>query len=156
VSEQVDHADYDSGGIFLLREVKKKENCSSKVEKIDFHKSSYKSREWASRPCWVQFFQHFLQEIFSLIIRSWKITANWNCLNLVKLIRHMLELSQPWFLNLLKRRKTEIIPETTSSWWNPLLESDAKKPRNYPAINPLTKRFLVLGLSSFVSGFMAG
>ena len=46
-------------------------------------------------------------------------------------------------LELSKKKKTEIIPETTLSWWNPLLEPNAKKPRNWTAINPLTKRFLV-------------
>ena len=50
----------------------------------------------------------------------------------------------------------EIIPETTSSWWNPLLESDAKKPRNWPAINPLTKLDKPRTRNRFVSGFMAG
>ena len=44
VSEQVDHADYDFDNMFLPRGVKK-ENCASKREKIDFHKSSYESRE---------------------------------------------------------------------------------------------------------------
>ena len=50
----------------------------------------------------------------------------------------------------------EIIPETTSSWWNPLLESNAKKPRNWPAINPLTKLDKPRTRNRFVSGFMAG
>ena len=49
-----------------------------------------------------------------------------------------------------------IIPETTSSWWNPLLESNAKKPRNWPAINPLTKLDKPRTRNRFVSGFMAG